>query len=266
MVEFVQSHQKTNPETSEDEGEHYEDLDRPEPIQSWNRMRSISTEDNENATTVDEVLASAKKQNLAKTSVGSDLSEKGIGIADEENESCVQVHNEFLGESAAAADDDDSNRENNYGPSEQAFHFNEEPPIDAVNEPVSGILHQASTTSQIRNHLDRWQEPVNKLDKTSDPTIHEILQFRKALAFLDDEQPFGTSFGPAFDRDSCINSSRTLYKRLLAFEPSSPVLNFDVIGVLAYDADGNFDEKKAKVCCGFGIAYCCIQRFHLVAS
>lgn len=25
------------------------------------------------------------------------------------------------------------------------------------------------------------------------------------------------------------------------------MLHFDVIGVLAYDADGNFDEKKAKV-------------------
>lgn len=55
------------------------------------------------------------------------------------------------------------------------------------------------------------------------------------------------SFGPAFNRDSCINSSRLLYKRLLGFDASSPVLHFDVIGVLAYDAVGNFDEKKAKV-------------------
>jgi hypothetical protein len=270
MVEFVQSHQKTHPDTSEDEGDHYEDLDRPEPIQSWNRMRSLSNEENVNVTSVDEVLASAKKQSdMTKRSVESDLSEKGselcgIGIADEENESGAQVHDDFVGESAGAAGGGLHQEHNYESPDQAAFQFDEEPPVAAVNEPVHGILHQASTTSQIRNHLDRWQEPVNKLDKTSDPTIHEILQFRKALAFLDDEQPFGASFGPAFNRDSCINSSRTLYRRLLAFEPSSPVLNFDVIGVLAYEADGNFDEKKAKVCCK--ACHCFFVHFHIKRS
>lgn len=99
------------------------------------------------------------------------------------------------------------------------------------------------------NYIHSSQSLLNLIrcsDKSADPTIHEILQFRKALAFLDDEYPFGMSFGPAFNRDSCINSSRLLYKRLLGFDTSSPVLHFDVIGVLAYDASSNFDEKKAK--------------------
>ena len=52
---------------------------------------------------------------------------------------------------------------------------------------------------------------------------------------------------PLFDRNSCIDSSRSLYKRLLAFDTNSPVLHFDVIGVLAYESDGEFDEPKAKV-------------------
>ena len=107
-------------------------------------------------------------------------------------------------------------------------------------------LWEASTTAQLESLLDGWEEPVNKADKLEDPTIHEILQFRKALSFLDDTQPFGSSFGPSFSRDTCIQSSKNLYKRLLAMSPGSSVLNFDIIGVLAYDADGVFDDDKAK--------------------
>lgn len=72
------------------------------------------------------------------------------------------------------------------------------------------------------------------------------MQFRKALSFLDDSHPFGSSFGPAFTRDSCIKSAKSLYKRLLELSPGSSTLNFDIIGVLAYNIDGTFDDKKAK--------------------
>jgi len=121
------------------------------------------------------------------------------------------------------------------------------PPVQDINEPVRNHLRGTSTTSQIKSLLYRWEEPVNKQDKEiEDPTIHEILQFRKALSFLEDSHPFGLSFGPAFSRDSCIKSSKALYKRLLALTPGSTVLHFDVIGVLAYNADDSFDERKAK--------------------
>ena len=121
------------------------------------------------------------------------------------------------------------------------------PPVQNINEPVRNLLRNTSTTSQIKSLLYRWEEPVNKQDKEiEDPTIHDILQFRKALSFLEDSHPFGLSFGPAFSRDSCIKSSKALYRRLLALTPGSTVLHFDVIGVLAYNSDGSFDEKKAK--------------------
>ncbi|KAK1736997.1 mechanosensitive ion channel family protein [Skeletonema marinoi] len=94
------------------------------------------------------------------------------------------------------------------------------PPVQDINEPVRNHLRGTSTTSQIKSLLYRWEEPVNKQDKEiEDPTIHEILQFRKALSFLEDSHPFGLSFGPAFSRDSCIKSSKALYKRLLALTP-----------------------------------------------
>ena len=107
------------------------------------------------------------------------------------------------------------------------------PPVQSINEPVRNLLRNTSTTSQIKSLLYRWEEPVNKQDKEiADPTVHEILQFRKALSFLEDTHPFGLSFGPAFTRDSCIKSAKALYRRLLALTPGSTVLHFDVIGVL----------------------------------
>ncbi|KAL7548908.1 hypothetical protein ACHAWF_012175 [Thalassiosira exigua] len=122
-----------------------------------------------------------------------------------------------------------------------------EPPVATVNEPVQGLLKGTSTTTHIKSLLDDWEEPANKLDKIDHPTIHDILQFRKALAFLDDTHPFGSSFGPAFTRDSCIKSAKFLYKRLLALSPGDQVLQFDIIGVLAYTGDGmTFDNKKAR--------------------
>ena len=132
-------------------------------------------------------------------------------------------------------------------PIEELPHFSDdEPPIPAVHEPVQGLLREKSTTARIKAMLDGWEEPVNKADKMAEPTIHEILQFRKALSFLNDTHPFGSAFGPAFTRETCIKSAKNLYKRLLALSPGDSVLNFDIIGVLAYNIDGTFDDNKAK--------------------
>jgi len=257
MIEIVKGRQENAIEASDCEVVQEEvNLNRPEPVTSWNRLRSDSMSDDEvdnNASeSAERVLAAqqspivrAKNSSIAsdlelKTSIESGLSDivegseiTGLDI-DEADTPNAKQYNDFFAESIAA-------------PSPEISCEQSEPvPIDSVNEPVRHILHKDSTTFQIRQHLDRWQEPINKLDKEREPTIHEVLQFRKALSFLDDDYPFGLAFGPAFDRNSCIDSSRSLYKRLLAFDTNSPVLHFDVIGVLAYESDGEFDETKAK--------------------
>ena len=172
MVEFVQNANSENLHDSQGS----QDQDRPEPIKSWNRLRSMSNsdiEDNENenvSNAADKVLESAKKISVgsdlaANASVGSDLSEKGsklcgIGIDDESEEDTKQ-YDDFFGEASAAASN--QNRDHDE-PKVFTYPFNgSEPPVDTVNEPVRNILHQTSTTSQIRSHLDRWTEPVNKL-------------------------------------------------------------------------------------------------------
>lgn len=39
-------------------------------------------------------------------------------------------------------------------------------------------------TAQIKHLLDRWEEPINKNDKTTDASISDILKFRKALSYM----------------------------------------------------------------------------------
>jgi hypothetical protein len=176
MVEFVQSHKKKELETSDEEGGQSGGLERPEPIQSWNRLRSLSNSDMEDNdlsvsnSIADKVLA-AQKESLTpmakKQSVESDLGNKtseedqsdkgseqlcGIGIDDgDEGNAC----GDFFAEHST----DDLSAAHNY----ETRVDESEPPFDTVNEPVRNVLHEASTTSQIRSLLDRWEEPPNKV-------------------------------------------------------------------------------------------------------
>ncbi|CAB9520719.1 expressed unknown protein [Seminavis robusta] len=95
-------------------------------------------------------------------------------------------------------------------------------------------------------HLDHWEEPETKGEKKALPSLHDILQFRKAMDFLENPYPFSVAFGPARTRRECIKSSVRCYRRLLRFVPGESVLDFNVIGdLLAYDENNNPLEKKA---------------------
>ena len=113
---------------------------------------------------------------------------------------------------------------------------------DGPHFPQPGYQRQTSSNIKMKNLLDRWDEPVNKMDKAVPPSIHDILQFRKALSYLDDSHPFSESFGPSETRDQCIKSSQKVFKRLLNFVPGEAVLPFDVIGSIAMDEDGIYDR------------------------
>ena len=108
-----------------------------------------------------------------------------------------------------------------------------------------GYQRQTSSNIKMKNLLERWEEPVNKLDKAVAPSIHDILQFRKALSYSDDSHPFSESFGPSETRDQCIKSSQRVFKRLLNFVPGDVVLPFDVIGSIAMDEDGIYDRETS---------------------
>jgi len=112
------------------------------------------------------------------------------------------------------------------------------------------LQHKDSHTSsggKIKDLLERWEEPHNKKKKDESASIHDILQFRKALAYMDDSHPFSASFGPSDNRDRCIKSAQKVYQQLLKFAPESDeILPFEVLGALAYDEEGNVLETKKQ--------------------
>ena len=71
--------------------------------------------------------------------------------------------------SSALSEDDDDGRHHRTRTGEsnltELLMENLEPPVSSVHEPVSGLLHDVSTTARITSLLDGWEEPVNKADK-----------------------------------------------------------------------------------------------------
>lgn len=71
--------------------------------------------------------------------------------------------------SSALTDDDENDSPIQYTKNGEIIltqpHVDTEPPISSVDDPVSGLLYDASTTARISSLLDGWEEPVNKADK-----------------------------------------------------------------------------------------------------
>ena len=77
--------------------------------------------------------------------------------------------------------------------------------------------------------------------------MHDIVQFRQAVAFMDGDYPFSRAFGLCDCRETCLKSALRVYRRLLKFIPQDqePTLLYDVIGALAYNDQGVWNEKRA---------------------
>jgi hypothetical protein len=72
-----------------------------------------------------------------------------------------------------------------------------------------------------------------------------ILEFRRALAYIDHDYPFSPAFGPARKREQCIASAQMVYEHL--HDPSSGTLTFKTLSALAVDEeDGKTDLAKIK--------------------
>lgn len=74
------------------------------------------------------------------------------------------------------------------------------------------------------------------------------MKFNRVLQVLDNTQPFGEAFGPAGDRDECIESSHHLFFRLLKLSPDDSAIPLSTILLAAIDEleIGLVDESKMK--------------------
>lgn len=103
-----------------------------------------------------------------------------------------------------------------------------------------------SQKQMVMEQLGAWEEPEMNTKKNSDVSIYGILQFRQALTFVDNNYLFSVAFGPADQRDSCIDSAQKVYDRLLLRQPEDNVLHFDVIATLAVNRDQSVHTDKLK--------------------
>ena len=94
--------------------------------------------------------------------------------------------------------------------------------------------------------LPFWKEPTSKVDNAASATIGDILVFRKALTYMDDEYPFSFAFGQASTREVCCRSAQRTFRRLTDGDKNSNKVSFDAINVLAITEDGYLDETKQK--------------------
>jgi hypothetical protein len=63
---------------------------------------------------------------------------------------------------------------------------------------------------------------------------------------MDDEKPFGKSFGKASDRNEAIDCSHSIYYKLLKCSPESKNLPFEVLSWIAFDEKDVLDVAKLR--------------------
>lgn len=113
---------------------------------------------------------------------------------------------------------------------------------------------------KISEVLDDWDEPELQENEKTDITTTDVLQFRRALEFVDNDFPFSASFGIASTREECIESSQQLFDRLTR-RNADHVLDFELLCQIAVKPDGSTDYDKVRTmvkvcfCFLFSIAF-----------
>ncbi len=173
MQDLVQRQKKDQDESDDEptDDNKIETVEEQKGITSWNRLRTLSNgseaERNMETGAVEEETAVETSQapgrpSVETKSVDSDFSET-------EKSKLSKPHQS----SPEKVDEPPPNftEENEIYVNNPPEFENVEPPVSTIQEPVQGVLRQASTTVQIKSLLDRWEEPVNKMDKEEDPSV-----------------------------------------------------------------------------------------------
>eukprot|EP00977_Amphora_coffeiformis_P018955 scaffold6807_cov220-Amphora_coffeaeformis.AAC.23 len=110
-----------------------------------------------------------------------------------------------------------------------------------------GSGRNSSRSLPIKALLEYWDEPVNKLDRSLNASVKDILKFRRALTFMEEKYPFGEAFGPARSRDDVVASAYSVYQSLMQ-SSDDHALSIDVLFLLAeHDDNGTVTVDRAKM-------------------
>jgi len=154
----------------------------------------------------------------------------------------VKFENKDDGGSEASAEEDEDVRPNTPVIGEQKG--SEQGSFSRTSS--GGLTKTRSGSLRIKYLLDRWEEPVNKSDKSSETSIQEVLKFNRLLLFIDNQHPFGEAFGSCANRDECISASHNVFRQLLRITPGRHVLPFSTLALAAYNDSDDKDLSKQK--------------------
>lgn len=120
--------------------------------------------------------------------------------------------------------------------------------FDASGLPINSTAAPTSIPDSLVN--DGWIEPIDKFEEESKfhriIDINDILQFRRALVYMNGTHPFSKAFGRADSRRECIDSAQILYHMLLHRYPDRKALPFEALLALAVNNLGGVDQEKAR--------------------
>ncbi|KAG7350307.1 mechanosensitive ion channel [Nitzschia inconspicua] len=125
--------------------------------------------------------------------------------------------------------------------------------MERVIDPTDIDPYTGSLTSlqkqRICELLGQWEEPSRQNPSIADEvaSVGAVMQFKRALAHMDTDFPFGGAFGVADTREACVQCSQKLYDRLMLQESGlRGMLHFNTIALIAMDRSGNLDAEKTK--------------------
>jgi hypothetical protein len=115
-------------------------------------------------------------------------------------------------------------------------------------DPYTGRLNREQQ-QKIAVLLGAWEEPPRTSTfEEQVASVSAVMQFRRGLAHMDTDLPFGTAFGTADTREACVLCSQNLYEHLLLFDGTKGGdLHFNAIAAIALDPRNDYlDQEKAR--------------------
>lgn len=90
--------------------------------------------------------------------------------------------------------------------SRQTTSFVDASTAEGAEKPV----YASSSNVKLMNLLEEWEEPELTSSGKSVATVKDLVNFRKAVSYMDDKYPFSHAFGLANTRELTISSAQTV--------------------------------------------------------
>jgi hypothetical protein len=105
--------------------------------------------------------------------------------------------------------------------------------LPSMQQVITEMLEEQEDPPECQTHLP------------PDPTVPDVLCFRRALDCIDNEFPFTPLFGRARTREECCKSSQQVFERLMKGSEQN-TLGIQAICQIAVLPDGSLDRRKIR--------------------